>query len=152
MAPSSESETQNEPFCSPNECSHGLGSVSEDGHSRAPSASATPYKKRFGFFGPKVHGIPPKRSSTFPPPSPNTSDEIPPKVLDRSSTTYPSGQKQKTTLSTFKRVLLSRSNLPSKKQIRQSTFDTNYSASFADTAVWDQKTILSLGTHLFRPS
>ena len=152
MAGSSESEIQNAPFCSLNECSHGLGSISDTGHSRAPSASAEPYKERFGFFGPTVQDIPPKRSSTYPPLPPNPSDELPPKVLRRSSTTYPSGQKQRITPPTLKRVSISDSNLPSKKQIRQSTFDTNCSASFADTAIWDQKTILSLGTHLFRPS
>ena len=152
MAASSEYETRAEPFCSPNECSHGLGSISEDGHSRAPSASPEPHKGRFGYFGLTVQETPHKRSSTYPPPPPNTSDELPPKVLGRSITAYPSGQKQRTKLPTFKRVSLSESNLTSKKQIRQSTFDTNYSASFADTAVWDQKTILSLGTHLFRPS
>ena len=151
MAGSSKSEIQNEPFCSLNECSHGLGSTSEDGHSRAPSASAEPCKERFGYSGPTVQDIPPKRSSTYPPLPSNPFDELPPKVLGRSSTTYPYVQKQRTTQSTFKRVSISDSNLPSQKQIRQSTFNTTYSAPFADTAVWDQKTILSLGTHLSRP-
>ena len=152
MAASSEPEIQNEPSYSPNECSQGLGSISENGHNRAPSASAEPCKERFGCFGFTVQDIPPKRRSTYPPLPQDQSDELPPKVLGRSSTTYPSGQQQRTTPPTFKSVSLSESNLPSKKQTRQSTFDTNYSASFADTAVWDQKTILSLGTHLFRPS
>ena len=152
MAGSSESEIQNEPSCSLNECTHGLGSISEDGHSRAPSASAEPYKEHFGYFGSAAQDIPPKRSSTYPPLPSNLSDKLPHRVLSRSSTTYPSGKKKGTTPPVFKRLSISDSNLSSKKQIRQSTFDTTYSASFADTAVWDQKTILSLGTHFFRPS
>ena len=151
MAASSESELQNAPFYSPTEDSHGLGSISEDGHSRAPPASGEPYKERLGYLGFTIQDIPPKRRSTYPPLSPDPSDELPSKILGRSSTTYPFGQQQRTTPPKSKSVSLSEFNLPSKKQPRQSTFDTNYSASFADTAVWDQKTILSLGTHLFRP-
>ena len=148
MAASFASEA--EPLTNPEESFHGLGSISEDGDSRAPSASPEPYPERPNYFDHTAQENAPQRSRTYPLVPSNLSHERIRKSMNRSSTANQPSQKHRTSRRPSQRSLFSEPDLPIQNQSRQSTIDTKNSLSFEDTAVWDEKSILSLGTYFPR--
>lgn len=125
-----------------------LGSISEDSHTRAPLASPEDLTGRFDYFDFGGQPNPPKRSPTYPFVLPGPSEEHILKSLGRASNVYQRNQKRRSAPPVSKRIVHTEPNLPGPNQIRHSTtMDTNNSASFEDTAVWDQKSILSLGIY-----
>ncbi len=118
---------------------HELESIDEDSHIRAPSASPEENSNRFDYFDLGGQQKPPKRSPTYPFVPPGPSEEHL-RSLGRVSNRYPR--------SLLRKVVHTEPSLPGSNSIRHSsTFNTNNSASFEDTAVWDQKAILSLGMY-----
>ncbi len=143
MAASSASEA--EPLTSPEESFHGLGSISEDGDGRAPSASPELSPDRSSYFDHAAQENAPQRSQTYPLVASTLSDEHIRKSFNRSSTANQPSQKHRTSRPPSKRSTFSELNSPIQNQSRQSTIDTKNSLPFEDTAVWDEKAILSLG-------
>lgn len=126
---------------------HELESIDEDSHIRAPSASPEENSDRFDYFDFGGQQKPPKRSPTYPFVPPGPSEEHL-RSLGRVSNRYPRSQKRKFVPSISKKIVHTEPNLPGSNRIRHSsTFNTNNSASFEDTAIWDQKAILSLGMY-----
>lgn len=125
-----------------------LGSINEDSHTQAPSGSpedSTEHLDCIDFGG---HPKPPKRSPTYPFTPPGPSKEHTPKLLGRGSNLYQRNQKRGSGPPVSKKTVHTKPNPLGPNQIRHSTtMDTNNSASFEDTAVWDQKAILSLGMY-----
>lgn len=125
-----------------------LGHISEDSHTPVPSASPKDISTHFDYFDFGGQQKPPKRSPTYPFVPPGPSEEHILKSLGRVSNRYPKSQKRKFAPSVSKKPVHTEPNLPGPNQIRHSsTINTNNSASFEDTAVWDQKAILSLGMY-----
>ena len=128
---------------------HELESIDEDSHIRAPSASPEENSNRIDYFDFGGQQKPPKRSPTYPFVPPGPSEQL--RSLSRISNRYLKSQKRKSVPSTSKRTVYTEPNLPGSNGIRHSsTINTNNSASFEDTAVWDQKAILSLGMYPLR--
>ena len=146
MAASSESKA--EPSSIWNANPHELGPISEESHTRAPSAFPQDLTGQFDFFDFVGGKRPPKRSPTYPfvPPGPSKRHIL--KSLGKASNVYREHQKGNHAPPVAEGKAYTEPNLPGLNHIRHSsTFDTNNSASFEDTAVWDQKAILSLGMH-----
>ena len=123
-----------------------LRSIDEDGHTQATSGS--PQCSTEGFDAVDFGGQPkaPKRSPTYPFIPSGPSEEHIPQNLTSSSNLHQRNQKRG---SIPKKTDPKKLNLPGPSQIRHSTtMDTNNSASFEDTAIWDQKALLSLGMSL----
>ncbi len=148
MAASFASEA--EPLASPEESFRGLGPISEDGDGRAPSASPEPYPERPDYFDHTAQEKAPQRSQTYPLVPSILSDKHIRKPMNRSSTANRPSQKHRISRRPSKRSTFSEPDLPIQNQSRQSTIDTKNSLSFEDTAVWDEKAILSLGMYFPR--
>lgn len=143
MAPSLESGA--EPFTTLDTNLYGLVPIIEDGHTRAPSASPEDSTGHYDYFDFGGQQKPPKRSPTYPFVPPGPSEEHILKSLGRASNVYQQKQKRRFMPPASKRAVRTEPDLPVPNRIRHSsTIDTNNSASFEDTAVWDQKAILSL--------
>lgn len=143
MVPTHESKA--EPSTTWNANLHELGPISEES-TRAPSASPEEFTGHFDYFDLVGEKKPPKRSPTYPFVPPGPSEEHILKSLGSTSNLYRKTQKCNFARPLAKGKPHTEPNLPGLNQIRHaSTFDTSNSASFEDTAVWDQKAILSLG-------
>ena len=124
--------------------------TSEDSQTRCPSASPEDSTECFDHFDFEDHRKPPKRSETYPfvPPSPSKAHVLKPGTASKA---YPTTRKRRVMAPILNSVVPTEFNLEGAPRIRHaSTIDTNNSASFDDTAVWDQKAILSLGMYLFQ--
>lgn len=123
-----------------------LGSINEDGHTQATSGSPQGSTEGFNYFDFGGQPKPPKRSPTYPFIPPGPSEEHIPKILTSGSNLSQRNQKRGSAPLVSKITVHNKLNRPGPNQIRHSnTMDTNNSASFEDTAIWDQKAILSLG-------
>lgn len=142
LAPSG---AEDEPFTTVDPSLYQLGSISEDSHIRAPSASPEDLTVHYDSIDFGGHQKSPKRSSTFPYVPRGPSVEL---ALKIASNGYQRNQERRSEPPASEKLVHSGPNLPGPKQIRHSaTIDTYNSASFEDTAVWDQKAILSLGMY-----
>ena len=115
--------------------------ISGSGQTRAPPASPDAWTEQSecSDFGDSLK--PSKRSSTYPFVPPGPFDAHVHKSPRRASNLL---------LKLFRKQLDIGHNSTGPPHIRYaSTIDTNHSASFEDTAVWDEKAILSLGTYPF---
>ena len=141
-------ESEVEPSTTLDASLHELGSISEDGQTQAPSASPEGLTGHVDYFDFGDHQRHPKRSPTYPfvPPGPSEAHIL--KALGKSSNVYQTYQKRKNVPRIPKRKVHPKPSLTGPHTIRHSsTIDTYNSASFEDTAVWDQKAILSLGMY-----
>lgn len=146
MASSPESKA--EPSTAWNGNLHELGPITEESHnSRAPSAFPQDLTGQFDYFDFVGEGKPPKRSPTYPFVPTGPSKEHILKSLGKASSVYRKHQKRNYAPPLAKGKAHTEPNLPGLNIRHASTFNTNNSASFEDTAVWDQKAILSLGMH-----
>ena len=139
-------ESRAEPSTAWNANPHELGPICEESHTRASSAFPQDLTEQFDDFDFVGEKNPPKRSPTFPfmPPGPSKEQLL--KSLGKASSLYRNHPKRSYVLPVAKGKAHTEPILPGLNHIRHaSTFDTNNSASFEDTAVWDQKAILSLG-------
>lgn len=146
MAPSTESKA--EPSTTSNANLRDLGPISEESHTRAPSASPEDFTRQFDHFDFVSEQRPPKRSPTYPFVPPGPSEEHILGSRGRASNVHRKHQKRNNAPPVVKGKVHTEPNSPGLNRIRHaSTIDTNNSASFEDTAVWDQKAILSLGMY-----
>lgn len=139
-------ESEAEPSTTLTASLDGLGSMSEDSQTQAPSASPEGSSEHFDWFDFGDHQKPPKRSPTYPfvPPGPSEAHIL--KSLGKSSNLYRTYAKRRIAPPVPKRIVHTKPNLSGPHSLRHSsTIDTNNSESFEETAVWDQKAILSLG-------
>ena len=121
-----------------------LEPINEDDQIWAPLGSPENLVGHFDYFCQKR---PPDRSRTYPfiPPGP-FEEHL--KLLGRISNGNQRDPKRRFAPPVSKRIVRTESNVPGPNRMRHSsTIDTNNSASFEDTAVWDQKAILSLGMY-----
>ena len=150
MAPLSESKA--EPSITWNANLHDLGPISEENHTRAPSASPEDFTQCFDHFDFVSEQKAPKRSPTYPFVPPGPSEEHIRKSRGRASNVYRKHQKRNYAPLAIKGKVHTEPDSPALNHIRHaSTIDTKNSASFEDTAVWDQKAILSLGMYSYQP-
>ena len=122
--------------------------TSEDSQTRCPSASPEDSTECFDRFDFGDHRKAPKRSETYPfvPPSPSKAHILKPGTASKA---YPTTRKRRVMAPIRNSVVPTEFDSGEPPRIRHaSTIDTNNSASFDDTAVWDQKAILSLGMYL----
>ena len=136
-----------------------LHRIDEDGLLQTQVASPVAHNGRSDYFDFATNERKPRRSSTDPV-SPSSTEKRATTSKPRAATTYEperqsSAEPTRSTFGYFGRPL--RWILPGKQNNvaeavpkghavrRHSTQNTNYSASFEDTAVWDRKAILSLG-------
>lgn len=146
MAPSLEYEA--EPSTTLDTNLYGLGPIIEDAHARAPSASPEDSTGHYDCFDFGGQIKPPKRSPTYPFVPPGPSEEHILKSLGPASNVYHQKQKRRFMPPASKKPVRTEPNLSGPNRLRHaSTIDTKNSASFEDTAVWDQKAILSLGMY-----
>ena len=139
-------ESEAEPSTTLDISLYGLGSISEDSHTRAPPASSEGSTGDFDHYDFEDTHKQPKRSPTYPfiPPSPSKPKFFNP--LEKSSSVHQKHQKRGLEPPIYKNKLHAEPILPGPHGLRHaSTIYSNNSASFEDTAVWDQKAILSLG-------
>ena len=139
-------QSEAEPSTTPAASLYGLESMSEDSQARAPPASPEGLSEHFDCYDFGDQKGPPKRSPTYPfvPPGPSEAHIL--KSLGKSSNVYQTYAKRRIVPPLPKRIVHTKSNLSGPHSLRHSsTIDTNNSESFEETAVWDQKAILSLG-------
>lgn len=121
---------------------YGSEHMSEDSQNRASLASPDGSAEQSDYFDFGES----KRSPTYPfvPPGPSEAHAF--RSLSKASNGYLKHQKRRSKPPIPIRHVDSEPNLSEPPRIRHaSTIDTNNSAPFEDTAVWDQKAILSLG-------
>lgn len=146
MTPSPESKA--EPSKPWNANLNELGPISEESHTREPSASPEDLPGDFDYFDFVNEQKPPKRSPTYPFVPPGPSKEHILGLQGRASNVYRKYYKHNYAPPVSQGKVHTEPNSPGLKHIlHASTIDTNNSASFEDTAVWDQKAILSLGIY-----
>lgn len=139
-----------------------LSTINEHSPNRGRTKSPEPHASDIETHDCKDESTGPKRRSTHPQISFGPGSEIPsvdgdPR-LTRSATSKPRAARKESSFHKIRQILVSKvagSNegiVPNRQPRRQSTFNTNASvttnasASFEDTAVWDQKALLALGT------
>ena len=120
----------------------------EDGQTQVPPTSPDDSTECFDHFDLGDLWKPPQRRETYPfdPPSPSQAHVLKPITANSA---YPTARKRRVVPPIPRRTVHTESNWAGPHPIRHaSTMDTYHSASFDDTAVWDQKAILSLGMYL----
>ena len=117
-------------------------------YQRRPTSDPESSTECFDQFDFGDHRKPPKRSGTYPfiLSSPSEPHILKPGTAGNA---YPATRKRRDVPPIPKRIVDTDSNWVGPHKIRHaSTIESYKSASFDDTAVWDQKAILSLGTYL----
>lgn len=139
-------QSEAEPSTTPAVSFYRLESMGDDSQSWEPPASPEGLSEPFDYHDFGDHQQPPKRSPTYPfvPPGPSEAHIL--KSLGKSSNVYHTYAKRGIVPPVPKRIVHTTPNLSGPHSLRHSsTIDTNNSESFEETAVWDQKAILSLG-------
>ena len=141
-------ESEAEPSPTLDDSLYKLGPIGENSQAGAPSACPGPSTGHSEYFAFEDNQRPPKRSPTYPfvPLGPSEAPIL--KSLGKVSKVNQKHRKRRAVPSIPNRLVHTKSNLTGPHRIRHSsTIDTNNSASFEDTAVWDRKAILSLGMY-----